>query len=133
MPSPLAGGQLTDRYLNGIPEDSRAASGSRFLKPEQITADKLEKVRQLNELAARQAKNCLRWRSRVLRNDNVTSVLIGASKPSQIEDAVGMLANRRFRRRNVQKLTLFWRAGFSKNALLHDLRVKAMKQIFTAL
>lgn len=41
--SPLAGGQLTDRYLNGIPEDSRAASGSRFLKPEQITADKLEK------------------------------------------------------------------------------------------
>ncbi len=71
--------------------------------------------------------------ARVLRNDNVTSVLIGASKPSQIEDAVGMLANRRFQRRNVQKLTLFWRAGFSKNALLHDLRVKAMKQIFTAL
>ncbi len=41
--SPLAGGALTDRYLNGIPEDSRAASGSRFTKPEQITADKLEK------------------------------------------------------------------------------------------
>ncbi|KAF0777310.1 hypothetical protein L243_38170 [Salmonella enterica subsp. enterica serovar Worthington str. BCH-3008] len=61
--SPLAGGQLTDRYLNGIPEDSRAASGSRFLKPEQITADKLEKVRRLNELAARRGQNCLRWRS----------------------------------------------------------------------
>lgn len=95
--SPLAGGQLTDRYLNGIPEDSRAASGSRFLKPEQITADKLEKVRRLNELAARRGQKlsqmALAW---VLRNDNVTSVLIGASKPSQIEDAVGMLANRRF-------------------------------------
>ncbi|EHW9440109.1 L-glyceraldehyde 3-phosphate reductase [Salmonella enterica] len=95
--SPLAGGQLTDRYLNGIPEDSRAASGSRFLKPEQITANKLEKVRRLNELAARRGQKlsqmALAW---VLRNDNVTSVLIGASKPSQIEDAVGMLANRRF-------------------------------------
>lgn len=95
--SPLAGGQLTDRYLNGIPEDSRAASGSRFLKPEQITADKLEKVRRLNELAARRGQKlsqmALAWG---LRNDNVTSVLIGASKPSQIEDAVGMLANRRF-------------------------------------
>ncbi|MBC9895926.1 aldo/keto reductase, partial [Salmonella enterica subsp. enterica serovar Panama] len=60
-------------------------------------ADKLEKVRQLNELAARRGQKlsqmALAW---VLRNDNVTSVLIGASKPSQIEDAVGMLANRRF-------------------------------------
>ncbi|VDZ77646.1 ion-channel protein [Salmonella bongori] len=72
--SPLAGGQLTDRYLNGIPQDSRAASGSRFLKPEHITADKLEKVRQLNDLAARRgqklAQMALAW---VLRNDNVTS------------------------------------------------------------
>jgi L-glyceraldehyde 3-phosphate reductase len=49
--SPLAGGQLTDRYLHGIPADSRAASGSRFLQPEQLTESKLEKVRQLNALA----------------------------------------------------------------------------------
>lgn len=95
--SPLAGGQLTDRYLNGIPADSRAASTSRFLNPEQITAEKLDKVRQLNALAARRGQKlsqmALAW---VLRNDNVTSVLIGASKCAQIEDAIGMLANRHF-------------------------------------
>lgn len=95
--SPLAGGQLTDRYLNGIPADSRAASASRFLNPEQITAEKLDKVRQLNALAARRGQKlsqmALAW---VLRNDNVTSVLIGASKCAQIEDAIGMLANRHF-------------------------------------
>ncbi|QRG80399.1 L-glyceraldehyde 3-phosphate reductase [Citrobacter sp. R56] len=95
--SPLAGGQLTDRYLNGIPADSRAASTSRFLNPEQITTEKLDKVRQLNALAARRGQKlsqmALAW---VLRNDNVTSVLIGASKCAQIEDAIGMLANRHF-------------------------------------
>lgn len=95
--SPLAGGQLTDRYLNGIPADSRAASTSRFLNPEQITAEKLDKVRLLNALAARRGQKlsqmALAW---VLRNDNVTSVLIGASKCAQIEDAIGMLANRHF-------------------------------------
>lgn len=95
--SPLAGGQLTDRYLNGIPADSRAASGSRFLSPGQITAETLEKVRQLNALAAKRGQKlsqmALAW---VLRHDDVTSVLIGASKTAQLEDAAGMLANRRF-------------------------------------
>lgn len=95
--SPLAGGQLTDRYLNGIPADSRAASGSRFLNPDQLTAQKLEKVRKLNALAERRGQKlsqmALAW---VLRDEKVTSVLIGASKTSQIEDAVGMLANRTF-------------------------------------
>ncbi|MBN6045841.1 L-glyceraldehyde 3-phosphate reductase [Citrobacter sp. ku-bf4] len=95
--SPLAGGQLTDRYLNGIPADSRAASGSRFLNPDQLTAGKLEIVRELNALAEKRGQKlsqmALAW---VLRNDNVTSVLIGASKTAQIEDAVGMLANRHF-------------------------------------
>lgn len=95
--SPLAGGQLTDRYLNGIPADSRAASGSRFLNPDQLTAGKLEIVRELNALAEKRGQKlsqmALAW---VLRNDNVTSVLIGASKTVQIEDAVGMLANRHF-------------------------------------
>lgn len=95
--SPLAGGQLTDRYLHGIPADSRAASGSRFLNPDQLTEEKLSKVRQLNTLAGRRGQKlsqmALAW---VLRDDNVTSVLIGASKTSQIEDAVGMLANRQF-------------------------------------
>ncbi|EKS6932557.1 MULTISPECIES: L-glyceraldehyde 3-phosphate reductase [Enterobacter] len=95
--SPLAGGQLTNRYLNGIPADSRAASGSQFLNPEQITEEKLEKVRQLNALAESRGQKlsqmALAW---VLRHEEVTSVLIGASKTAQIDDAVGMLENRQF-------------------------------------
>lgn len=95
--SPLAGGQLTDRYLKGIPADSRAASGSRFLNPDQLTDEKLTKVRKLNDLAIRRGQKlsqmALAW---VLRDDKVTSVLIGASKTSQLDDAVGMLVNRQF-------------------------------------
>ncbi|AYN29422.1 putative ion-channel protein [Buttiauxella ferragutiae ATCC 51602] len=95
--SPLAGGQLTDRYLDGIPADSRAASDSKFLNAEQLTEVKLEKVRKLNAIAQRRGQKlsqmALAW---VLRGDAVTSVLIGASKTSQIDDAVGMLANRHF-------------------------------------
>ncbi|UYM54929.1 L-glyceraldehyde 3-phosphate reductase [Leclercia adecarboxylata] len=95
--SPLAGGLLTDRYLNGIPADSRAASGSRFLNPDQLTEEKLAKVRQLNALAERRnqklSQMALAW---VLHQEAVTSVLIGASKTAQIDDAVGMLANRHF-------------------------------------
>ncbi len=92
--SPLAGGVLTDRYLAGIPEDSRAASGSQFLKPDQLTEAKLEKVRKLNEIALARGQKlsqmALAW---VLRGDRVTSVLIGASKTSQIDDAVNTLSN----------------------------------------
>ncbi len=92
--SPLAQGMLTDKYLNGIPPDSRAAKPHSFLKPEQITEDKLAKVRRLNELAQRRgqtlAQMALAW---VLRHPEVTSALIGASRVSQIEDAVGTLKN----------------------------------------
>lgn len=95
--SPLAGGQLTDRYLNGIPADSRAASSSRFLQPEQLTAARLEKIRQLNTIAEERGQKlsqmALAW---VLREEKVTSVLIGASKTTQLDDAVGMLQNRHF-------------------------------------
>ncbi|HDL8284018.1 TPA: aldo/keto reductase [Yersinia enterocolitica] len=95
--SPLAGGLLTDRYLAGIPLDSRAASDSKFLNPEQLSAEKLAKVRQLNELALERGQKLsqmsLAW---VLRGGRVTSALIGASKISQIDDAVGMLANTEF-------------------------------------
>ncbi|HCM6457188.1 TPA: L-glyceraldehyde 3-phosphate reductase [Klebsiella aerogenes] len=95
--SPLAGGQLTNRYLNGIPPDSRAASNSRFLQPEQLTAERLAKVRQLDAIAGRRGQKlsqmALAW---VLREDKVTSVLIGASKTAQLDDAVGMLSNRQF-------------------------------------
>jgi len=95
--SPLAGGQLTDRYLHGIPADSRAASGSVFLKPEQLTDGKIEAVRQLNTMAEKRGQKlsqmALAW---VLRQQAITSVLIGASKITQLDDAVGMLANRHF-------------------------------------
>lgn len=103
--SPLAGGQLTDRYLNGIPADSRAASGSRFLTPGQITEEKIGKVRRLNALAQQRGQKlsqmALAW---VLRNDDVTSVLIGASKTAQLDDAVGMLVNRSFSPRECQEI-----------------------------
>lgn len=95
--SPLAGGVLTDRYLQGIPEDSRAASGSKFLSESQLTEEKMEKVRRLNVIAQQReqklAQMALAW---VLRDDRVTSVLIGASKTTQIDDAVAMLARRQF-------------------------------------
>ncbi|WP_052285734.1 L-glyceraldehyde 3-phosphate reductase [Kluyvera genomosp. 1] len=95
--SPLAGGQLTDRYLHGIPADSRAASNSIFLKPEQLTDGRINAVRQLNALAENRGQKlsqmALAW---VLRQQAVTSVLIGASKVAQLDDAVGMLANRHF-------------------------------------
>lgn len=95
--SPLAGGLLTDRYLAGIPLDSRVASDSKFLNPEQLSAEKLAKIRQLNELALDRGQKLsqmsLAW---VLRSGRVTSALIGASKISQIDDAVGMLANTEF-------------------------------------
>lgn len=95
--SPLAGGLLTDRYLHGIPADSRAASGSVFLKPEQLTDAKIDAVRKLNTLAENRGQKlsqmALAW---VLRQQAVTSVLIGASKVAQLDDAIGMLANRQF-------------------------------------
>lgn len=94
--SPLAGGLLTDRYLHGIPPDSRAAH-SKFLKPEVITEQKLGQIKKLNDMALTRGQKlsqmALAW---VLRGDRITSVLIGASRTSQIEDAVGMLENRHF-------------------------------------
>jgi len=95
--SPLAGGVLTDRYLQGIPADSRVASGSRFLDENQLTEEKMARVRRLNTLAQQRgqklAQMALAW---VLRDERVTSVLIGASKTAQIDDAVALLARREF-------------------------------------
>ena len=82
--SPLAQGMLTDRYLNGIPDDSRIMTDGRFLHKDQLEA-RLDQIRRLNELAAQRgetlAQMALKW---VLKDDDVTSVLIGASKPQQI-------------------------------------------------
>jgi L-glyceraldehyde 3-phosphate reductase len=90
--SPLFKGILTDRYLNGIAPDSRAASSSVFLKESDINEERISKVRQLNTLAAERGQKmsqmALAW---VLRGGRVTSALIGASKVSQIEDAVDAL------------------------------------------
>ncbi|RXZ83071.1 L-glyceraldehyde 3-phosphate reductase [Paenibacillaceae bacterium] len=90
--SPLQKGVLTDRYLNGITSDSRAAGPSVFLSEKEITEEVLGKVRKLNELAAARGQKmsqlALSW---VLRGGRVTSALIGASKVSQIEDAVASL------------------------------------------
>ena len=87
--APLQGGLLTDRYLNGIPADSRAGHDPRFLKPDAITEDKLVKIRALNELAANRGQKlsqmALQW---VLRDEVVTSARIGASRPGQVLDNV---------------------------------------------
>lgn len=91
--SPLQGGILTDRYLNGIAADSRAAGPSVFLSENAITEEVIGKVRKLNEIAAARGQKmsqlALSW---VLRGGRVTSALIGASKVNQIEDAVASLS-----------------------------------------
>ena len=103
--SPLAQGLLTDRYIGGIPEGSRASKAHGFLKPAHITDDKLAKVQKLNELAQQRgqtlAQVALAW---VLRHQEMTSVLIGASKVSQIEDAVGMLNKLEFSGDELQEI-----------------------------
>lgn len=95
--SPLAQGLLTDKYLGGIPEDSRAGKAHGFLKAAQITAEKIAIVTKLNTLAQARgqtlAQLALAW---VLRHEQVTAALIGASKVAQIDDAVGALANSNF-------------------------------------
>ena len=95
--SPLAQGMLTDKYLSGIPADSRAAKPHGFLKPDQLTEAKLAKVRALNELAKVRgqslAQMAIAW---VLRHAGVTSALIGANRVNQIEDCVGALSNLKF-------------------------------------
>ena len=87
--SPLAQGTLTDRYLNGIPEDSRIRKDGRFLKESVLTPERLDQIRRLNDLAAQRGEKladmALGW---LLQHKEVTSVLIGASKPQQILDNV---------------------------------------------
>ncbi len=103
--SPLAQGLLTDRYLGGIPEGSRASKAHGFLKPAHITDDKIAKVQKLNAIAQQRgqtlAQMALAW---VLRHETMTSVLIGASKVSQIEDAVGMLSKLEFSSDELQQI-----------------------------
>lgn len=95
--SPLAQGMLTDRYLHGIPADSRVKTDGRFLKESSLTKEKLSKIERLNELAGKRgqtlAQMALSW---VLKDGAVTSVLVGASRPSQILDNIKALENTSF-------------------------------------
>jgi L-glyceraldehyde 3-phosphate reductase len=102
--SPLAQGLLSDRYLNGIPSDSRAARDF-FLKKKDIGEEKLAKIRALNEIAAEReqtlAEMAVAW---VLRDPRVTSALIGASKVSQVDDNVAALKNLKFSVEELHKI-----------------------------
>jgi L-glyceraldehyde 3-phosphate reductase len=102
---PLAQGLLTDKYLNSVPEDSRAANPHGFLKRDHITEDKRAKVAALNSLAKQRgqtlAQLALAW---VLRRPTVTSALIGASRVGQIDDCVGALENRDISREEVDAI-----------------------------
>ena len=90
--SPLAQGMLTDRYLNGVPQDSRMGKGGPFLKREQLTEERLGQIRALNALAQERGQTlsqlALSW---VLRSEAVASVLIGASSPEQVLQNLGIL------------------------------------------
>lgn len=94
---PLAQGLLTDRYINGIPEDSRIRTDGRFLKENAVNEETIEKVKKLGALAKERgqslAQMALAW---ILRDGDITSVLIGASRPSQILDNIGMVQNTSF-------------------------------------
>ena len=95
--SPLAQGMLTNRYLNGIPADSRIATDGRFLNESALTSERLAQIRALNDLANERgqslAEMALSW---VLKDDVVTSVLIGASRPEQILDNIKIVGHTSF-------------------------------------
>lgn len=103
--SPLAQGLLTNKYLNGVPADSRAAKPHGFLQEHQLTESVLGQIRALNEIAAERgqslAQMALAW---ILRDPRVTSVLIGASRTEQLEDSLGCLANTGFDEEELQKI-----------------------------
>ncbi|CCY69884.1 aldo/keto reductase [Eubacterium sp. CAG:161] len=94
---PLEQGVLTDRYINGIPEDSRVRTDGRFLKENAITEEKINRVKALRGIAAKRgqtlAQMALSW---ILRDGDITSVLVGASRPSQILDNIGCINNTEF-------------------------------------
>lgn len=107
---PLEQGILTDRYLNGIPEDSRVRRDGRYLKEAAITDEVLEKVRKLNEIAHERgqslAQMALSW---VYQDPAVSSVLIGASKPEQILDNLGMLDSAPFSEEELGRIEMIVR------------------------
>nr|WP_321461520.1 L-glyceraldehyde 3-phosphate reductase [uncultured Cohaesibacter sp.] len=105
--TPLAQGMLSNKYLNGIPANSRAASG-RFLKKEMITEKAVEHLKKLNEIAARRgqtlAQMAIAW---VLRDEGITTALIGASRAEQIVDCVGAVKNLSFTAEELAEIDLY--------------------------
>ena len=103
--SPLAQGLLTDRYLQDIPPDSRAAKPHGFLKRDQVTEERIAKVRKLNEIAQARgqsmAQMAIAW---TVRDPRVTSALIGASRPEQIDDVVSATQNLAFSREELESI-----------------------------
>ena len=103
--SPLAQGLLTDKYLHGIPQDSRIAKDARFLHAADLTEKRLEQIRRLNELAGERgqtlAQMALSW---VLKDDEVCSVLIGASKPEQIVENIAVAEQAHFTKEELEKI-----------------------------
>ena len=103
--SPLAQGLLTDRYLHGIPADSRAAKSWGFLHEEEVNEATLQKIRALNDLAEQRgqklAQMALAW---VLRREEITTVLVGASSVKQLEANIGVLRDLEFADKELKKI-----------------------------
>ena len=103
--SPLAQGLLTDKYLHGIPSDSRIATDGRFLHADALTKEKLAQIEALNKMAAERgqslAQMALSW---ILKDEDVTSVLIGASRPEQIIQNVEIVQNMKFTQEELTKI-----------------------------
>ena len=103
--SPLAQGLLTNKYLHGIPEDSRAAKSTGFLQVSQVTEEKINQIKQLNSIAEQRgqtlAQMALSW---ILKDERITSVLIGASRPEQLADSLKCLDNINFSQEELNKI-----------------------------
>lgn len=109
--SPLEQGMLTDKYLKGIPADSRAARDGRYLKPESLAPEKLEMISKLNDIALKRgqslAQMAIAW---LLKDPRVTSVLIGVSKPEQLDDNVASVHNSNFSSEEITQIKTILRA-----------------------
>jgi L-glyceraldehyde 3-phosphate reductase len=103
--SPLAQGLLTNKYLHGIPEDSRAAKSTGFLQASQVTEERVSQIKRLNDIAKDRgqtlAQMALAW---LLKDSRVTSVLIGASRPEQLADSLKCLDNIEFSKEELDKI-----------------------------
>jgi L-glyceraldehyde 3-phosphate reductase len=103
--SPLAQGLLTNKYLHGIPADSRAAKATGFLQESQVTEERISQIKRLNDIALQRgqtlAQMALAW---LLKDPRVTSVLIGASRPEQLADSLKCLDNIEFSKEELTKI-----------------------------